>query len=136
MYQFLLIKRCQLHLLFLSRADKRPLLSIGWDNGEPCLPGSGGALCLEFQEIGEHGTIDAQSFPPGTFWYEIVAGIQAFWVLQSLLLVTRNKTSLSCISVKYSFPGYHSSEKESIVNALHRAIVYYWPMLMELKSMF
>lgn len=42
-----------MYLLFLSRADKRPLLSTGWDNGEPCLPGSGGALCLEFQEIGE-----------------------------------------------------------------------------------
>lgn len=61
MYQFLLIKRYQLHLLFLSRADKRPLLSTGWEHGEPCLPGSGGALCLEFQEIGEHGTIDAIS---------------------------------------------------------------------------
>lgn len=105
MYQFLLIKGGQLHLLFLSRADKRPLLSTGWHNREPCLPGSGGALCLEFQEIGEHATIDAQSFPPGTFWYQIVAGIQASWVLQFLLLVTRNKTLLSCISVKYSFPG-------------------------------
>lgn len=64
--------------LVLKQEDKRPLLSTGWDKGEPCLPGSGGALCLEFQEIGEHGMIVAQSFPPSTFWYQIVAGCCSF----------------------------------------------------------
>lgn len=32
-------------LLFLSREDKKPLLSTGWDKGEPCFRGSRGALC-------------------------------------------------------------------------------------------
>lgn len=47
-YQFIPIKWGYLHILFLSREDKRPLLRIGWDKGELCFHGSNGsreALC-------------------------------------------------------------------------------------------